>query len=182
MRKQWEKWEEDYLLHKYLSQSVKITAKRLGRTEASVKHKASKLGLRHYLDMLGAKTVARCFQTDVSVVMRWIEKFHLPARKIKCNSQIRYDIDTEEFWKWADSHRGIVNWSGYELGSLAPEPAWVRMEKRNYKQINHRKRFSAEEKMKIRFLSSKGLNYREIADAMGRSYCSINHLGKSIYK
>lgn len=182
MRKQWEKWEENYLLHKYLSQSVKTTAKRLGRTEASVKHKASKLGLRHYLDTLGAKTVARCFQTDVSVVMRWIEKFGLPTRKIKCQSQTRYDIDTREFWQWADSHRDIINWSGYELGSLAPEPEWVRMEKRNYKQVNHRKRFSKEEKSKIRFLSSKGLNYWEIADTMGRSYYSINHLGKSLYK
>lgn len=182
MNKRWEKCEEEYLLKKYLSQPVEITAKRLQRTESAVKHKAVKLGLRYRLDMLGTKAMARCFHANVSVIMRWIQKFGLPVKKIKCCGGNRYDIDIVEFWKWAYLHRDIIKWSGYELGSLPPEPEWVRMEKANYKQVNHRKRFTEDEKRKIRFLFSKGLNYRDVADEMGRSYYSINHLAKTIYR
>lgn len=166
----------------YLSQSAERTAKHLGRSVVSVKRKATKMGLNHYLDNLGAKSISRCFDCDVSVVLRWIEKFGLPAKKIVCHNQTRYNIDSKKFWKWAKEHKEIINWSRYELGSLVPEPEWVKDVKKGYKEKNHRKKFSEYEKNRVLSLLHKGKSYREISVEMGRSYYSISHLCRTIHR
>lgn len=176
MSRQWTEKEEAYLLKKYLSQPVKKTADILGRTEHSVKRKAANMGLNHYADQMGAKTVANCFRSDVSVVIRWIEKFGLPAKRIVYDHMTRYLIDGEVFWKWAKDHKEIINWSKYERGSLPPEPDWVTECKMNYKTVNSRKPISVTDKMVIRGLLRKDMSYAEIAEQVGRTTESIRHM------
>ena len=176
MRTEWTKQEERYMERYYLCYPVEKMAKKLNRSVVSVKHKAARMGLNHYTDSLNAKAVARCFNSDVSVVIRWIEKFDLPCRKIKCKTQTRYVIDTEKFWKWAEHNKGIVNWSKYELMSMCPEPRWLEEEIQNYTTTKSRKKFTQQEIVEIKNLLHRGLNYKEIATQMGRSYYSINHL------
>lgn len=138
MRKEWTTAETEYLLDRYCNQPVKKTAAVLGRSTASVKHKAQKLGLNIYVnEFIYARTLARCFNQDIRVVFRWIEKLGLPARKRRVANTLRYLIDVENFWKWAETHKEDINWSRYELMSLPPEPAWVREEK---EATLHRKR------------------------------------------
>ena len=97
MRREWTEWEVRYLEKKYVGQPVEKTAKKLNRTINSVKRKAAKLDLNHYTDSLSAKVVARCFGSDVSVVIRWINKFDLPCKKVICGNQTRYLIETKNF-------------------------------------------------------------------------------------
>lgn len=73
MRREWTEWEEKYMERKYLRQPVKVTAERLNRTVVSVKRKAAKMHLNHNIDCLSAKEVSRCFNCDISVILRWIE-------------------------------------------------------------------------------------------------------------
>lgn len=181
MRTEWTKQEERYMERYYLCYPVEKIAKKLGRSVVSVKHKAARMGLNHYTDSLNAKAVARCFNSDVSVVIRWIEKFDLPCRKIKCKTQTRYVIDTEKFWKWAENNKGIINWGKYELMSMCPEPRWLEEEIQNYTTTKSRKKFTQQEIVEIKNLLHRGLNYKEIATQMGRSYYSINHLCRTIY-
>lgn len=181
MRKQWTEWEIQYLEKKYVNQSVERTAKKLHRTEASVKHKARILGLNHYADCIGAKSVARCFGVDIAVVLRWIYKLDLPTMTLKAGNQTRYDIETEEFWKWAESHKEEINWSRYEVGSLLPEPEWVKEAKVNFKNHKSRKRISDYEKIQIKNMLRRGYCYKEIADRIGRSYYSVKHIGRTLY-
>ena len=181
MRTEWTKQEERYMERYYLCYPVEKIAKKLGRSVVSVKHKAARMGLNHYTDSLNAKAVARCFNSDVSVVIRWIEKFDLPCRKIKCKTQTRYVIDTEKFWKWAENNKGIINWNKYELMSMCPEPRWLEEEIQNYTTTKSRKKFTQQEIVEIKNLLHRGLNYKEIATQMGRSYYSINHLCRTIY-
>ena len=86
-RREWTKDEETYMYRRYLNQSVETTAKFLDRSVSSVKHKARKLGLNHYCgECLAAKTIAKTFNCDVSVVIRWIEKLELPCKKFKVSN------------------------------------------------------------------------------------------------
>lgn len=182
MRRKWTEKEEAYMYSKYLTQPVIKTAEHLERSVISVKRKAEKLGLNHYLDNIGAKAIARCFGCDVSVVIRWIDYFELPAKKIVCSNQTRYIIDSVDFWKWAKENKDIINWSKYELGSLLPEPAWVKLEKSRFQNRNSRKRFTEAEKSYIRYLLRQGNSYKKISIEVGRSYYSINHLCRTIHK
>ena len=181
MRREWTEWEVRYLEKKYVGQPVERTAKKLNRTINSVKRKAAKMNLNHYTDSLSAKVVARCFGVDISVVIRWINKFHMPCKKVVCGNQTRYLIEGEIFWKWAENNKNIINWSKYEIQSLLPEPDWLRETIRNYSTPNTREKYTDDDIVKIRVLLGKGLSYAEIAKETGRTYYGIDHLCGSIY-
>lgn len=181
MRKEWTEYEVQYMERRYLLQPVEKTAKSLNRSVSSVKHKAAKMGLNHYTDSFNGRTIARCFNVEFSVVKRWIEKFDLPCKKVVCSNQTRFLIDVETFWKWAENNKDIINWSKYNKESMLPEPNWLKEEIENYKNPKSRSRFTQQEIITIKGMLHKGLRYKEIAEHMGRSYYSINHLCRKIY-
>lgn len=94
------------------------------------------------MDTFGVRTLAKFFNVDFRVVTRWIEKFDMPCEKKTYNGINHYDIDLEEFWKWAYKHRDIINWSKYDRGTLPLEPEWVLTEKNNYKPGKSRSRWT----------------------------------------
>ena len=178
IRKMWTKEEDDYLIRRYLKQTVAMSAKKLNRSIPSVKHRAARLGLNHYLDNISVKIVAQCFNVDHSVVKRWVEKYDLPVNKVTNSS--RRSIDPVQFWKWAENHKNIINWSKYEEKSLIPEPDWVKEERRNYTTSNARKRISSVEISKVKQMKSKGYTYEKMANELGRSVYSIEHIVRKI--
>ena len=181
MRREWTKQEESYMEKKYLKQPVEETAYRLNRSISSVEHKASRMKLNHYTDGLNARTVANCFGVDTRVVIRWINKFELPCRKVECSNQTRYIIENDEFWKWAEQHKEIINWSKYERMSLFPEPKWLYDTIKNYKTVKTRQKYTEYEIVRIKSMLHKGLSYREIANQLGRSYYGISDFCRKIY-
>ena len=181
MRREWTDWEVRYLEKKYVGQPVERTAKKLNRTINSVKRKAAKLDLNHYTNFLSAKVVAKCFNVDTKVVLRWINKFNLPCKKVVCSNQTRYLIDGNMFWKWAENNKDIINWSKYEKQSLLPEPDWLKETIRNYSTPNTREKYTDDDIVKIRVLLGKGLSYAEISKETGRTYDGIKHLCGTIY-
>lgn len=120
MRREWTEQEIIYLKSRYLKQPVSVTAKKLNRTEYSVKRKAIKIGLKHYCtDYLSAKLLAKCFVVDTTVPIRWIEKLGLPAKKVVCETQTRYLIDPDDFWKWAEEYKDKINWTNFKENSIS---------------------------------------------------------------
>lgn len=181
MRREWTQKEESYMKMRYLSQPIKTTAEKLDRTENSVKRKACKMGLSHYNDSLNAKTIARCFNVDVSVVIRWIKKYELPCSQVICKNQTRYIVNPSTFWGWAEHHKDIINWRKYEKMSICPEPAWLDTEIKQYIAPKSREKYTQEEIVRIKNMLHRGLKYKEIAVQMGRTYYGISHLCRNIY-
>ena len=180
MRREWTEDEIKYLNGIwYRNRPIKNAARFLDRSVASVKKKAVRLGIYKSIDTFGAKTLAKCFNVDFRVVIRWIEKFDMPCEKKTYNGINHYDIDLEEFWKWAYGHRDIINWSKYGRGTLPLEPEWVLTEKNNYKSGKSRSRWTQQEILMVRSLLRMGKSYKEIALEMGRTYDSISHLVRS---
>ena len=107
------------------------------------------------------------------MIKRWVEKFDLPAIKVKEAKRTRYQIDPEQFWKWADTHRDVINWSGYDLCSILPEPRWVEFEQSRYKTKRHCCNFTENEVVQIKHMLHRGMSYKEIAAALGRTERSI---------
>ena len=173
-----------YLNNRYLKQSVETTAKRLNRSIPSVKGKARKLGLNNYYgEKISAKTLAKCFHSDIRVILRWIDKFDLPCKKVELDNQTRYSIDPVEFWKWAENHKDIINWKKYERETLFPEPSWINYEwkKDNGKPERHRNRITDFEKAAIKGMMRKGMGNKEIAKEINRTYYATVHITSEIY-
>lgn len=180
MRREWTEDEIKYLNGIwYRNRPIKNAARFLDRSVASVKKKAVSLGIYKSMDTFGVRTLAKFFNVDFRVVTRWIEKFDMPCEKKTYNGINHYDIDLEEFWKWAYKHRDIINWSKYNRGTLPLEPEWVLTEKNNYKPGKSRSRWTQQEILMVRLLLRKGKSYKEIASEMGRTYDSISHLVRS---
>lgn len=179
MRRNWTPEEEQYLLDRYIKQPIKTTARVLNRTEVSVKRKAAQLGINKRMDLFGIRTFAKYMGVDSSVVLRWVEKFDMPVRNYRFDKHNHYDIDLEQFWIWAETHKELINWSKYECGSLALEPEWVRREKRMYSVPMTREKWTESDLQKLRKLLRLKKTYAEIAKEMGRTYNSINHIMKS---
>lgn len=178
----WMPEEELYMERYYLLRPVNKIAEKLNRSVSSVKHKAARMGLNHYTNSYHARTIASCFKVDFLVVKRWIEKFGLPCKTLKCSNGTRYMIEADDFWNWAEKHRDIINWSKYERLSMCPEPGWLEDEIKNYATPKSRVKFTEQEIILVKGMLHRRLGYKEIAAQTGRSYYSISHLCRKIYK
>lgn len=182
-RKEWTDSEVKYMKRYYLRQPVEDTAAFLNRSIFSVKGKARNLGLNYYYgDLLSAKIIAKSFNSDVSVVLKWINKYDLKCRKVKCHNQTRYLIDIEDFWKWAKENKKLINWSKYESKSLLPEPKWLAETIDEYTSYNHRKKLSSLELEQIKMMQTSGMSNKDIANAIGRTYYAVLHISKKLWK
>lgn len=171
--RKWTDWELQYMEKRYILQPVSVTAKRLQRTEAAVQHKASAMGINIYAcEYCSAESVASCFQVSTSVVARWVKKYGLPAKVIGKNS-LRYMIEPEKFWKWAETNQERIDWSKYVSNSLPPEPGWVSTAKQEYETMRTRRPYTSSEKSRILHLRRQGKSYREIAKSIGRTRGSV---------
>lgn len=126
MGQRWTKAEENYMERCYLFQPVKRTAKKLERTVNAVYKKANKMKLNRHGAYLNVKILAECFSCKRKVIMKWIQNYDLPCKKVTIDGQTRYLIKIKDFWKWSENHKDIVNWNGYKRLSLCPEPEWLK--------------------------------------------------------
>lgn len=180
MRKEWTDKEVEYLEKFYNRRGVDYIAKKLKRTKNSVKRKAQRLGYNAYVcEELYLKTVAKCFNSDIAVVKRWIDKFGLPCRYVQRGQITCGLIDGKEFWKWADTHRDIIPWSKYERYTILPEPEWINSVMINYKVKSHRKRITQQEKSYVIYQRKSGHSFKEIAESLGRTEDAVKHIWRS---
>ena len=92
-------------------------------------------------------------------------------------------VDYEDFWKWAEKHKQLIDFSRVEKNILGPEPDWVDV-KRGADKIGKRKssRWTKEDDLKLRgMVNSYKYTYPEIARALGRTEGAVkrrlNELG-----
>lgn len=176
MSRLWTQKEDEYLMGRYTIQPIETTSKKLNRSINAVKKRAGYLGLSKYHDNVYAGMIAKCFHVSMSVVHRWMKQYNMPYYREKAGNGYRYRIVVEKFWEWANTHKESIDWRGYELRSLVPEPVWVRPEVNIAKGNNNRKSITQSEKDKIKFLSAKGVLYKDIALMLGRTTNSIKHI------
>lgn len=179
-RREWTEDEEEYLLSRYVHQPIKTTAKRLNRSEYSVKQKAARLGLNKYSDELCVKQIAKAFNVDYSVPLRWAEKFDMPLSYVKDYGHMtRRFVEGDKFWKWAKTHAELIPWSQYEPYSILPQPSWVSKCIQKYKYSRARKRFTKHEKALIVHMRQQGKSFHEISERFERTEESVKHVWRN---
>lgn len=177
--KKWSKDEEDYLIRFYNKRGIDFIANKFKRSISSVKYKAYRLGLYQYDEYISLKELSRCFNSDVSVVNRWKNKFKMPCKVLKRGKGICYKVDIEDFWKWAENNKDIIPWNKYESMSLLPQPDFVKdeMKKGSNSPKNHGKPVSVEVVRSIGYKFYKlNRSYDDICKEYGRSYNSVRHI------
>ncbi|MBJ8108972.1 sigma-70 family RNA polymerase sigma factor [Bacillus cereus group sp. N6] len=110
-------------------------AKKLGKTPLAVESKAEKLGISNTKLASGFITVhelAQCLGVCSKVVKKFTENNGLPTtqrdfriKKKHGTKRLLTYIDIDNFWKWAEGNKDLINWYQLPKYALTPEPEWL---------------------------------------------------------
>lgn len=180
-KKQWTEDEEIFLQEKWGNMTIPGIAKKLGRSENAVIVRAQRMGLGAHLESdhrisyhqlivelygknQGSYTESRLIRAGIPV------KLH----KVK-NSRFRV-IDIEEFWKWAENHKDILDFSRLEPYALGAEPEWVKLkrkldcDKKRKTKKNHNDPWTQSDDAKLQRMVAKGIyTYTDIAGELRKT-------------
>lgn len=183
-RRRWTEEEINYLELHWGSKSRKRIAKTLGRSENAVILKAQKLGLGNPLTHINGITISqlsKVLNTDYAILKNWIAKYGMPAKRkvVALEKKVLY-ITYEDFWKWAEKHKQMIDFSRMERLSLGPEPKWAE-EKRKADELTklrvpkpHNTPWSKEEDEKLKWMLKQfKYTYPEIAEELQRSQGAV---------
>lgn len=179
--KSWSHDELAFLQDHWGTYSIKRIASELGRTVQAVKLKANRIGLqdnRVCLDGITLNQLAVTLNISYSIARNWHLKYGLPARKrILSESRPCRVIDYDDFWKWAEAHKHLLNFARMEPGMLGKEPDWM-AEKRKADVLNTGKeterRWTKDDDAKLRaMLQAYRYTYSDIAKSLKRTESAV---------
>lgn len=174
MARKWTDEEIEYLEMKWGNVSIDSICKKLKRTKSSVKTKVHRLKLGAFTDN-GNYITFYCLTEMLGYKDGYSRKRllndKLPVHYKRINKKIKV-VYLNEFWKWAEENKYILDLSKLERGSLGEEPKWVE-EKR--KQDNQRKlkyitgKWSKKDDEYLMFLLKQHkYTYEEISEKINR--------------
>lgn len=183
-RKSYKKWtssEEELLIKRHGSYSIKSTAKKLNRSVLSVELKAYRLGLSgnsKAFDQITKTELRKALKITSFFMEKLINDKGLKVnKKITCKTKVYYFIELEEFWNWAEKHKSLIDWTKLEKNLLGKEPLWVDEERKqivfNKKIFRYGNEWTKKEEMQLAELYNSGKACTEIALIMGRTVYSI---------
>lgn len=135
-KRNWTQEEYTILKDSWGETSISTIAKKLNRTPNAIKVKAQRLGLGPHREN-GAKVSFSQLLKEIGQFKNYtyIKKmlirngFPFKTQKIESNSFLMVDID--DFWKWTEQHKNIINFADFEELALGKEPVRVFV-KRNF--------------------------------------------------
>lgn len=179
--KNWSAEELDFLQEKWGTLSIKAIAKQLGRSVEGVKIKAGRMKLgdnRFCLDGITLNQLSFALNTSYSILKNWVKKYDFPARpRVLAITEKVLVVRYEDFWKWAEIHKHLLNFARLEPSILGPEPEWAK-EKRKFDMVNFNKitsrPWSVEDDLKLRsMVNAYRFSYTEIAKELRRTEAAV---------
>lgn len=175
----WTDKEVAYLEENLGKVSLKHISKKLKRTESAIKEKCTRLGLTSALSnsgLLNTGDIAKVLGIDRKTVWNFIQYKGLPAKKkVVLRKGEYWRIDIDDFWKWLEKNKDLVDLSKMEKNILGVEPSWVDI-KRKQDSRNTSRRNKKWTKAEIDYLKAnyKIKTFKEIAAYLNRSLNSVN--------
>jgi hypothetical protein len=134
--KKWSHEEESYLQESWGTISIKGIAKNLGRTETAIIVKVARMGLGPYLESGGYVTYNQLLMTlygatNIKNVYRTKEEWSdFPIKyKLVNNSKFKV-VYIDDFWKWAEKNKRLIDFSKMDEFALGAEPDWAKKKRK----------------------------------------------------
>ncbi|EKQ50288.1 MULTISPECIES: hypothetical protein [unclassified Clostridium] len=179
----WNKNEINFLKENWGMKSIKCLAVNLNRTDVAIVIKAQKIGLGSFIQSGEQLTFRQLLSAlGLESSYSWMkEKFvsnGLPTvtKIVKTKRVLKVDLD--QFWKWAEKHKQLLNFSKFEEGTLGEEPSWVsekrKADKSNPTKRTHNKPWTkSEDSLLIEKTKSCRYTYKDLAKEFNRTECAI---------
>ena len=180
----WTKAEYEQLAEEWGRYSIPVIARHLNRTCNGIRIKAQRLGLGAFLDSSQYVTLNVLFNAigirdGYTYTLEIFKKAGLKIHMQQVESTSFQMIDIDEFWKWAEGNKGLIDFSRFEKGTLGREPDWCDKKRqedyiRSQNIKPHNSQWSiAEDKELLRLLRAYKYTYREISMMLHRSEGAI---------
>ena len=136
----WTKEDDEYLMEKWGNTSVKSIAKKLKRSISAIKLRTYRLGLDEFYaagDLLLVRDLIEALgYSYTEYVINKFKEYGLPIRYVGYNKRRYRKISIDDFWKWSEFNKDVVNFAFFEENNLGKEPKWVK-EKRRIDKTNY---------------------------------------------
>lgn len=181
-RRKWTKEEEEFLAEYWGLYSMEHIASKLNRTVNAIQVRAVRLGLGPFLESGDYVTLnqlmleLRGSNGRTYTVKQWMDK-GLPVKTKKVKGSSFKVVNLDDFWKWAEKNRTIIDFSLLEENALGKEPDWLKDQRRaDIKMKNNFKRTpwtEAEDKRLTSLLREFKWGYRDISEKLNRTEGAI---------
>lgn len=179
----WSEKDTMYLQNNWGNISLSKMCKKLNRTEDAIISKARKLKLgsvRIGGDLITLSELLKAIGQWNSY--SWIKpkyiKNGLPIVEVRKKERSVIKVKLDDFWKWAEKNKNVVNFARFEKGALGKEPGWAD-EKRKADLLNptnlnfNREWTNSDDILLISKVKSCRYTYKQLADEFKRTEAAI---------
>ena len=179
--RKWTQEEIEYLEDKYGTVKIETISKKLNRSVSAIANKVSRMNLGRWYTLQDGVTMGELSKATTithGTLRNWTEHYEMPFRKKSIRQSDFYIINLDDFWKWAETHKQMVEWDKIERLAIGPEPHWVneaRKAKVIDKDLSAKKipwTSSDDEKLKW-MLKQYKFTYPEISKELNRTHGAI---------
>lgn len=131
MAKRWSEEEIQYLRDNWGYKSIGTMGRSLKRSKNAIVIKASKLKLGAFLES-GEYVLWNQLLSTLGVTgggyktISWVQNRAFPIKTKKVDKKSYKIVYLEDFWKWAEKNKDLLDFSKFQEYSLGKEPAWAK--------------------------------------------------------
>lgn len=171
--KYWNEEEIEILGKMWGRSSISNIAKKLDRTENSVKVKGQRLfgSKSEYVGLYTGADLARAIGVDNKMINYYLKKGLQYRKSGRLNL-----IKIEDFWKFAKEHKDLIKFYKIEKNIIPNEPKWVKEIRNNqnkYNKPNKYKKWTNYQDILLINMVRKGLSTKEIAKELQRTEYAV---------
>lgn len=166
-KKRWSEKDDAYLQDKWGTVSIGRLAKVLGRSENAVVVRSQRIGCGAHL---AGDSKISLNQLLYTIYGRPNGQAYIRNRLIQNGLPVKWHtvrknrfrvIDIEDFWKWAEKNKSLLDFSRLEKYSLGAEPDWVDIKRKadfdkTQRQGRHNTAWTSAEDARLRRMLDKG--------------------------
>jgi hypothetical protein len=174
----WTKEELGYLEDAWGRVSISGIAKKLGRSVEAVKLRAHRHGLKRHLHAGEYPTLEQVWaeigiQGSTGYNTKRFIALGLPVhwhRVIKSSFRV---VHMDEFWKWAEQHKRLLDFRNFGVNALGAEPDWVKQKRaedvRNFMRPHNSKWTPCDDDALRKALKTYRYTYADLSVRLNRS-------------
>lgn len=182
MEKTWSQQEINDLEELWGKYSIETISTKLGRSIIAIKAEALKLKLGPFLlnsEYMSVNSIAKELNICHHTMGDWCKLFNFPYinKKVSKVNRVRC-VKLNEFWKWAEKYKYLIDFSKLEVSALGKEPEWV-SEKRKYDERKalllkpYNSVWSNSEIGRLKYMLNKGYTYPAICLDLKRTQGAV---------
>lgn len=139
----WTEEEKQYLQDNWGALSKKTIAKNLGRSLNAIEVMKNRLCLGAFLENGDYITwnqlqIALGLSGSGDKMVSWVHNRNFPLHTKRVDSNSFKIVYVDEFWKWAEKNKDLLDFTKFDENAMGAEPEWVKVKRKHDHEKNRK--------------------------------------------